>query len=129
MKFFLTGDIGHLDEEGFTIITDRKKDMINVSGLKAYPREIEDKLYEHPKVQLAAVIGLPREDDPSNEYVKAYIVLKEGVTTTEEEFVEWCRDRMAGYKRPKAVEFRDELPMSQVGKILRRVLRNEEIKE
>ncbi len=126
-NFFLTGDIGHLDKEGFTVITDRKKDMINVSGLKAYPREIEDKLYEHPKVQLAAAIGLPREDDPSNEYVKAYIVLKEGETATEEEFVQWCRDRMTGYKRPKTVEFRDELPLSQVGKILRRVLRNEEI--
>ncbi len=126
MRFFLTGDIGHLDEEGFTIITDRKKDMINVSGLKAYPREIEDKLYEHPMVELAAVIGLPREDDPSNEYVKAFIVLKEGETTTEEEFIEWCRDRMAGYKRPRAVEFREELPLSQVGKILRRVLKEEE---
>jgi len=126
-RYFLTGDIGYLDSEGFTVITDRKKDMINVSGLKAYPREIEDKLYEHPKVQLAAAIGLPREDDPSNEYVKAYVVLKEGETATEEEFISWCRGRMAGYKRPKAVEFRNELPMSVVGKVLRRELRNEEV--
>ncbi|MFX0088109.1 MAG: long-chain fatty acid--CoA ligase, partial [Candidatus Hodarchaeota archaeon] len=80
-------------------------------------------------VQLAAVIGLPREDDPSNEYVKAYIVLKEGETSTEEEIIEWCRDRMTGYKRPKMVEFRDELPLSQIGKILRRVLRNEELQK
>ena len=128
-QFFLTGDIGHLDEEGFTVITDRKKDMINVSGLKAYPREIEDILYEHPMVELAAVIGLPRKDDPSNEYVKAFVVLKEGETTTEEEFIEWCRGRMAGYKRPRAVEFREELPLSQVGKILRRVLKDEVIKK
>ncbi|MFW9780196.1 MAG: long-chain fatty acid--CoA ligase [Candidatus Heimdallarchaeota archaeon] len=125
IKFFLTGDIGHLDEEGFTVITDRKKDMINVSGLKAYPREIEDILFEHPKVELAAVIGLPRKNDPSNEYVKAYIVLREGASASEEEIIEWCRTRMAGYKRPREVEFRDELPMSAVGKVLRRVLRDE----
>ncbi|MFW9992567.1 MAG: long-chain fatty acid--CoA ligase [Candidatus Odinarchaeota archaeon] len=125
-RFFLTGDIGHLDGEGFTVITDRKKDMINVSGLKAYPREIEDILYEHPKVKLAAAVGLPREDDPSSEYVKAYLVLKEGETATEKEIIEWCRDRMAGYKRPKEVEIRDDLPMTPVGKVLRRVLQDEE---
>ncbi|MHA2296662.1 MAG: long-chain-fatty-acid--CoA ligase [Candidatus Hodarchaeales archaeon] len=125
-RFFLTGDIGHLDEEGYTIITDRKKDMINVSGLKAYPREIEDKLYEHPKIALAAAVGLPREDDPGNEYVKAFLVLKDGEQATEEEIIEWCRERMAGYKRPKEVEFRDKLPLSTVGKVLRRVLQDEE---
>ncbi|MFW9856368.1 MAG: long-chain fatty acid--CoA ligase [Candidatus Thorarchaeota archaeon] len=125
LNFFLTGDIGHLDEEGFTVITDRKKDMINVSGLKAYPREIEDILFEHPKVELAAVIGLPRKNDPSNEYVKAYIVLRDRASASEEEIIEWCRTRMAGYKRPREVEFRDELPMSAVGKVLRRVLRDE----
>jgi long-chain acyl-CoA synthetase len=125
-RFFLSGDIGHLDEEGFTVITDRKKDMINVSGLKAYPREIEDILFEHPKVQLAAAVGIPRKDDPSNEYVKAFIVLKDGESITEEAFIEWCRERMAGYKRPKEVEFRETLPISTVGKVLRRVLRDEE---
>lgn len=125
--FFLTGDIGHLDKEGFTLITDRKKDMINVSGLKAYPREIEDILFGHPKVELAAVVGLPRKDDPSNEYVKAYIVLRLGSTATEEEIIAWCKERMAGYKRPREVEFRTELPMSAVGKVLRRVLRDEVI--
>ena len=127
-KYFLTGDIGFLDEEGFTVITDRKKDMIIVGGLKAYPREIEDILYEHPKIKLAAVIGLPDEETPSNEYVAAYLVLKEGETATEEEIIQWCRDRMAGYKRPRKVEFRDDLPLSTVGKVLRRVIKEEELK-
>lgn len=127
-KYFLTGDIGHLDEEGFTVITDRKKDMVIVGGMKAYPREIEDILYENPKVKLAAVLGLPREDDPENEYVAAYLVLKDGETATEEEIIEWCRDRMVGYKRPRKVEFRDDLPLSTVGKVLRRVIKEEELK-
>ena len=128
-KYFLTGDIGHLDEEGFTVITDRKKDMIIVGGLKAYPREIEDILYGHPKVKLAAVIGLPSvdDDDPKNEYVAAYLVLKEGETSTEEEIIGWCKERMAGYKRPKKVEFRDELPMTNIGKVLRRVIKEDEL--
>jgi long-chain acyl-CoA synthetase len=126
-KFFLTGDIGHLDEEGYTVITDRKKDMIIVGGLKAYPREIEDILYGHPKVKLAAVIGLPREDDPKNEYVAAYLVLKDGETATEAEIIEWCKDRMAGYKRPRKVKFREELPLSTIGKVLRRVIKEEEL--
>ncbi|MFX0061099.1 MAG: long-chain fatty acid--CoA ligase [Candidatus Hermodarchaeota archaeon] len=128
-RFFLTGDIGHLDEEGYTIITDRKKDMINVSGLKAYPREIEDMLFEHPKIRLAAAVGVPRKDEPSNEYVKAFIVLKEGETATEEEIIEWCKDRMVGYKRPKEVEIRDSLPLTTIGKVLRRELRDEERKK
>jgi long-chain acyl-CoA synthetase len=127
-RYFLTGDIGHIEEEGFLVITDRKKDMVIVGGLKAYPREIEDILYENPKVKLAAVIGLPREDDPGNEYVAAYLVLKEGETATEEEIIEWCRDRMAGYKRPRKVEFRDDLPLSTVGKVLRRVIKEDELK-
>ncbi|UCE13698.1 MAG: long-chain fatty acid--CoA ligase [Candidatus Heimdallarchaeota archaeon] len=130
-KFFLTGDIGHLDAEGFTVITDRKKDMIIVGGLKAYPREIEDILYGHPKVKLAAIVGLPHVEngDPKNEYVAAFLVLKDGETATEEEIIEWCRDRMAGYKRPRKVEFRDELPLSTIGKVLRRVIKEEELKD
>ncbi|NHJ12407.1 MAG: long-chain fatty acid--CoA ligase [Candidatus Thorarchaeota archaeon] len=126
-RFFLTGDVGKMDDDGYTYISDRKKQMINVGGLKAYPREIEDVLFEHPKVKLAAAVGIPRDDDPSNEFVKAYIVLKEGETATEMEFIEWSRERMAGYKRPKEVAILDSLPMSQVGKVLRRVLREEEI--
>ncbi|TFG07768.1 long-chain fatty acid--CoA ligase, partial [Candidatus Thorarchaeota archaeon] len=125
-RFFLTGDVGKMDEEGYTYISDRKKQMINVGGLKAYPREIEDILFEHPKVKIAAAVGIPRDDDPSNEFVKAYIVLKDGETATEKEFIEWSRERMAGYKRPKEVALVDSLPMSQVGKVLRRVLREEE---
>ncbi len=128
-RWFLTGDIGHMDEEGFFVVSDRKKDMINVGGLKAYPREIEDTLFEHPKVALAAVIGLPREDDPTNEYVKAYIVLKEGETATEEEFITWAKEKMAGYKRPKEVVFVDKLPMTAVGKVLRRELRDAELEK
>ncbi|MFX0107988.1 MAG: long-chain fatty acid--CoA ligase, partial [Candidatus Hodarchaeota archaeon] len=127
-RFFLTGDIGHMDGEGYTYISDRKKQMINVGGLKAYPREIEDILFEHPKVKLAAAVGIPRDDDPSNEFVKAYIILKDGETATGEEFIEWSRSRMAGYKRPKEVAIVETLPLSNVGKVLRRVLREEEIK-
>ncbi|MGV9169345.1 MAG: long-chain-fatty-acid--CoA ligase [Promethearchaeia archaeon] len=128
-RFFLTGDIGHMDEEGFFAVSDRKKDMVNVGGLKAYPREIEDYLYEHPKVAMAAAIGVPREDNPSNEFVKAFIVPKDGVEATPEEFVEWARERMAGYKRPREVELVDELPLTSVGKVLRRVLRDQELKK
>lgn len=126
-RYFLTGDVGHMDSEGFAIISDRKKEMISVGGLKAYPREVEDALYEHPKIAMAAVVGIPREDEPSNEYVKAFVVLKPGETATPEEIVEWAKTRLAGYKRPKEVEIVGSLPMSQVGKVLRRVLREQEL--
>ncbi len=128
-RFFLTGDIGSMDENGYTFISDRKKQMINVGGMKAYPREIEDILFTHPKVQMAAVIGLPREEDPNNEFVKAYIMLKEGETATPDEFIEWARDKMAGYKRPKEVDIVERLPMSNVGKVLRRELWEAEMKK
>jgi long-chain acyl-CoA synthetase len=123
-RYFLTGDIGHLDEEGFTVITDRKKDMIIVGGLKAFPREVEEILYTHPKVANAAVVGVPSAK--SGEMVKAFIQLKPGETATEAEIIQFCQERMAPYKRPHSVEFRDTLPMTPVGKILRRVLRDEE---
>jgi len=128
-RFFLTGDIGHMDEEGYFVISDRKKQMINVGGLKAYPREIEDMFYEHPKVKMVAAIGIPRQDEPGNEFVKAFIVPKDGVKATPEEFIQWARKKMAGYKRPREVEFRDSLPLSQVGKVLHRVLREEELEK
>lgn len=128
-RFFLTGDIGHMDEEGYTYISDRKKDMVSVGGLKAYPREIEDVLFENPKIKIAAVIGLPRPEDMANEFVKAYIVLKDGETATPEEIMDWCRDKMAGYKRPREVDIVESLPLSQVGKVLRRVLKDEELKK
>ena len=126
-RYFLTGDIGHTDEEGFTLITDRKKDMILVGGFNVYPRDVEDILFTHPKVQLAAVVGVP--DEKSGETVKAFIQLKPGEDASEQEILDWCKDQMAGYKRPRVVEFRDDIPMSNVGKILRRVLRDEELKK
>ena len=126
-RYFLTGDIGHMDEDGFFLISDRKKDMIIVGGLKAYPREIEDIFFEHPKVAMAAVIGLPREDEPTNEYVKAYIVLKAGETGTEDEFIAWAKDNMVGYKRPREIAFVDSLPLTAVGKVLRRELKEAEL--
>ncbi|MCF8085077.1 MAG: AMP-binding protein, partial [Deltaproteobacteria bacterium] len=124
-RYFLTGDIGHFDEEGFVIITDRKKDMIIVGGFNAYPKEIEEELYTHPKVALAAVIGV--SDPKSGEAVKAFIQLKPGEEATEEEFMQFCHEKLPGYKRPKYIEFRESLPTSVVGKVLRRVLRDEEL--
>ncbi|MEW5722518.1 MAG: long-chain fatty acid--CoA ligase [Thermodesulfobacteriota bacterium] len=126
-RYFLTGDIGHLDEDGFTLITDRKKDMIIVGGFNVYPRDVEDILFTHPKVELAAVVGVP--DPVSGEQVKAFIKLRPGQTATAEEMMEFCKKNMAGYKRPRVIEFRDQLPVSNVGKVLRRVLRDEEIKK
>jgi len=123
-RYFLTGDIGHVDEDGYILITDRKKDMVLVGGFNVYPREVEDILFQHPKVALAAVVGV--SDSKSGEVVKAYIQLKPGETASEQELLEFCKQNMAGYKRPKIIEFRNELPVSNVGKILRRVLRDEE---
>ncbi len=125
-RFFLTGDIGHVDDQGYILITDRKKDMILVGGFNVYPREVEDMLFTNPKVAIAAVVGVP--DEKSGEKIKAYIQLKPGVTATEQEFLDFCRENIAGYKRPKNIEFRDEVPVSTVGKVLRRVLRDEELK-
>jgi long-chain acyl-CoA synthetase len=126
-KFFLTGDIGHVDEEGYILVTDRKKDLIIVGGFNVYPRDVEDILFQHPKVELAAVIGAP--DEKSGEAVKAFIQLKPGETATEDEIKEFSKENMAGYKRPRQIEFRETLPVSNVGKVLRRVLRDEELKK
>jgi long-chain acyl-CoA synthetase len=126
-RFFLTGDIGHVDENGYFLITDRKKDMILVGGFNVYPRDVEDILFTHPKVALAAVVGVP--DEKSGEMVKAFIQLKPGESVTEQEILDFCKENMAGYKRPKVIEFRDEVPVSNVGKVLRRVLRDEEIEK
>jgi long-chain acyl-CoA synthetase len=122
-RYFLTGDIGHVDEDGYILITDRKKDMVLVGGFNVYPRDIEDILFQHPKVALAAVVGVP--DAKSGEAVKAFVQLKPGESATVEEIMEFCKQNMAGYKRPKHIEFRDALPVSNVGKVLRRVLRDE----
>jgi long-chain acyl-CoA synthetase len=123
-RFFLTGDIGHYDEEGFIVITDRKKDLILVGGFNVYPRDVEEILYQHPKVAMAAVIGVP--DQKSGEVVKAFIQLNPGESATEDEIKAFAKDHMAGYKRPRYIEFRDTLPTSPIGKVLRRELRDEE---
>jgi long-chain acyl-CoA synthetase len=121
--FFKTGDIGTQDENGYFQIVDRKKDMILVSGFNVYPNEIEDVVVSHPKVLEAAAIGIPNEK--SGEIVKIFIV-KSDPSLTQEELIAYCKKEMTGYKVPKLVEFREELPKSNVGKILRKDLRNEE---
>jgi long-chain acyl-CoA synthetase len=126
-RYFLTGDIGHIDENGYIIITDRKKDVILVGGFNCYPREVEEVLYEHPKVAQAAVIGIPNAK--SGEEVKAFVQVRAGQQATEKEILDFCKERLAGYKRPRSVEFREELPTSAVGKVLRRVLKDEELKK
>lgn len=119
-----TGDMVRMDADGYFQIVDRKKDMIISGGYNVYPRDVEEVLYEHPKIKEAVVAGVP--DEYRGEMVKAYIVLKEGETATEEEIIEFCRARLAKYKVPRAVEFRKELPKTLVGKILRRLLVEEE---
>jgi long-chain acyl-CoA synthetase len=99
--------------------------MILVGGFNVYPREVEDILFTHPKVGLVAVVGVP--DTKSGEVVKAFIQVKEGASCTEEEIRDFCKANMAGYKRPRQIEFRDAIPVSAVGKVLRRVLRDEEM--
>lgn len=118
--WFRTGDIGIMDEDGYFRIVDRKKDMILVSGFNVYPNEIEDVIAAHPKVLEVAAIGIP--DKNSNEAVKIFVVKKDQ-SLTEEELHDYCVENLTGYKRPKVIEFRDELPKSNVGKILRKDLR------
>jgi long-chain acyl-CoA synthetase len=121
-----TGDIGRVDEDGYLYIVDRKKDMIIASGYNIYPRDIEEVLYEHPAVQEAVVIGIP--DKYRGEGVKAILVLKSGKDANEDEIKAYCRENLAAYKVPNVVEFRDQLPKTAVGKILRRALRDEALK-
>ena len=119
-----TGDLGKKDEDGYIYIVGRKKDMVNVRGLNVYPREIEDLLYQHPKVKEVAVIGIP--DYHKGEVPKGFIVLKESVQATEREFILFLRERLANYKVPRYIEFRESLPKNTTGKILKRVLIKEE---
>ncbi len=123
--WFHTGDIGYMDEEGYLFIVDRKKDMIIAGGFNIYPREVDEILYEHPKVQEACTVGLP--DPYRGETVKAYIVVRAGETLTEEEIISYCREKLTGYKVPKQIEFMDDLPKSAIGKVLRRQLRDMEM--
>jgi long-chain acyl-CoA synthetase len=125
--WFHTGDIGKLDEDGYLYIVDRKKDMIIAGGYNIYPRDIDEILFEHPKVMEACAVGVP--DQYRGETVKAFIVVKPGETLTEEEMNAYCREKLAAYKVPKIYEFIDELPKSAVGKILRRKLRDIEIEK
>lgn len=120
-----TGDVGMVDEDGFFKIVDRKKDMILVSGFNVYPNEVEDVVATHPKVLEVAAVGIP--DEKSTEAVKIFVV-KRDQSLTKEELMEFCRQELTGYKRPKEIEFRTELPKTNVGKILRRALRDEHTK-
>ncbi len=122
-----TGDIGVMDEEGFFFIVDRKKDMIIAGGYNIYPREIDEVLYAHPKIKDAVAVGIP--DPYRGETVKAFIVLKEGMTATAEEITAYCRQNLAAYKVPRIVEFRVDLPKSMMGKVLRKALREEDMRK
>jgi long-chain acyl-CoA synthetase len=119
--FFRTGDIGIMDNDGYTKIVDRKKDMILVSGFNVYPNEIEGVVAEHPGVLECAVVGVP--DDNSGEAVKLFVVKKDAALT-EKDVAEFCKEHLTGYKKPKYIEFRADLPKTNVGKILRRELRD-----
>lgn len=119
--WLLTGDIARMDEDGYTYIVDRKKDMIIASGYNVYPRDVEEVLYKHPAVLEAAVIGIP--DDYRGETVKAFVVCKSGQSVTVDELQAHCRANLAAYKVPHVFEFRTELPKTGVGKVLRRALR------
>jgi long-chain acyl-CoA synthetase len=119
-----TGDIAKMDKDGYFYIVDRKKDLIIASGYNIVPREVEEVLFMHPKVMEAAVVGVP--DAKRGESVKAFVVLKEGQSSTAEEIRTFCKEHLAPYKVPSAVDFRKELPKTQVGKVLRRMLVEEE---
>jgi long-chain acyl-CoA synthetase len=123
--FFRTGDIGVMDEKGQVKIVDRKKDMINISGFNVYPNEVEDVVVHHPGVLEAAVIGVPDKD---GEAVKLFVVKKDP-NLTEQALRDFIASQLTNYKRPKFIEFRADLPKTNVGKILRRALREEEVKK
>jgi len=121
--WLFTGDIAVMDEDGYVFVVDRKKDMIIAGGYNIYPREIDEVLYEHPKILDAVAVGVP--DPYRGETVKAFVVLKPGETLTEAEVIQFCRERLAAYKAPRFVEFRESLPKTLVGKVLRKELRRE----
>ncbi len=122
-----TGDIATIDQDGYFYIVDRKKDMIISGGFNVYPRDIDEVFYEHPKVQEACSIGVP--DPKRGENVKVFVVLREGQTATQEELIAYCKTKLATYKLPTEIEFRKELPKTNVGKILRKQLRAEELEK
>ena len=122
--WLFTGDIAVRDEDDYFFIVDRKKDMIIAGGYNIYPREIDEVLYQHPKIMDAVAVGI--KDEYRGETIKAFVVLKEGETATDKDIIDFCREKLAAYKAPKLVEFRTELPKSAVGKVLRKILREEE---
>jgi long-chain acyl-CoA synthetase len=121
--FFKSGDIGIMDDRGYVKIVDRKKDMILVSGFNVYPNELEGVIALHPGVLECAVVGVP--DQHSGEAVKVFVVRRDP-NLTEAALMEYCKGQFTAYKKPKYIEFRDELPKTNVGKILRRALRDEQ---
>ena len=125
--WFYTGDIGTFDEDGYLTVVDRKKDMIIAGGYNIYPLELDEVLFDHPRILEACCIGVP--DAYRGETVKAFVVVKSGQTLSEQEVIRYCRERLAAYKVPKMVEFMDELPKSAVGKILRRKLKEKELEK
>jgi len=122
-----TGDLGYMDDDGFIFIVDRKKDVVKVSGFQVWPREVEEVLAMHPKVMEVAVAGIP--DPRTTEAVKAWIVLRPGMAATADEIQGFCKEKLTGYKVPRFIEFRSELPKSTVGKVLRRELVREELEK
>ncbi len=122
-----TGDIARMDEDGYFYIVDRKKDMILTGGYNVYPREIDEVFYQNPKIQEACAIGIP--DPKRGENIKVFVVLRGGMTATKEELLDFCKSQLAKYKLPAEIEFRKELPKSNVGKVLRKELRAEELKK
>ncbi len=125
--WLFTGDMARMDEEGYFTIVDRKKDMIKTRGENVYPREVEEVLFRHPKIKEAVVVGIPNSF--SVEVIKAYVVLKEREHATAEEIIDYCSKELAKFKLPKLIEFRKELPKTMVGKVLRRILLDEELKK
>ena len=119
--WFITGDIGRMDEDGYFYLVERKKDMIIVGGFKVFPRDVEEVLFKHPKIQEVSVVGV--KDEYSGEAPKAFVVLKKGETATAQEILEFCAQNLAKFKVPKRVEFRDALPKTIIGKVLTRELK------
>jgi long-chain acyl-CoA synthetase len=122
-RLLFTGDLGYLDDDGYLFIVDRKKDLIKTSGFQVWPREIEEVISAHPAVHEVGVVGLP--DKMKGETVKAFVVLRPDAKVTASDLKSWCRERLAPYKVPSQFEFVNDLPKSQIGKVLRRVLRQE----
>jgi long-chain acyl-CoA synthetase len=123
--FFKTGDLATIDDKGYLRIVGRKKDMIIVGGFNVYPDEVENVVTQHPDILEAACIGVPDDDGDDDEVVKLFVIIREGAAITQEQLRAWCKENMAAYKVPRHIEFRAELPKSNVGKVLRRELRDE----